>query len=146
MERAVAERRRIAPIARDGSALLDGPACGLLDLEQIHAHLGAGRERGESVADEGARHAHFFDLGGGVQLKACRRLGETLRRARGTRTLNEVAAQAGLSPETLRKIETGRLPSPAFGTVAAFAAALDLSLDALAREWTEVLPRIVRRA
>ncbi|QHC58724.1 helix-turn-helix transcriptional regulator [Rathayibacter sp. VKM Ac-2760] len=80
------------------------------------------------------------------QLEAGRRLGESLRRARGARTLNEVAAQAGLSPETLRKIETGRLPSPAFGTVAAFAAALDLSLDALAREWAGALPRIARGA
>jgi transcriptional regulator with XRE-family HTH domain len=80
------------------------------------------------------------------QLEAGRRLGETLRRARGTRTLNEVAAQAGLSPETLRKIETGRLPSPAFGTVAALAAALDLSLDALALEWAGATTRVVRRA
>jgi hypothetical protein len=31
----------------------------------------------------------------------------------------EVAAVAGLSPETLRKIETGRAPTPAFFTVAA---------------------------
>jgi transcriptional regulator with XRE-family HTH domain len=69
------------------------------------------------------------------QLEAGRRLGETLRRTRGVRTLNEVAAQAGLSPETLRKIETGRLPSPAFGTVAALALTLNLSLDALALEW-----------
>ncbi|MCM6761499.1 helix-turn-helix domain-containing protein [Rathayibacter sp. ZW T2_19] len=80
------------------------------------------------------------------QLEAGRQLGETLRRARGSRTLNEVAAQAGLSPETLRKIETGRLPSPAFGTVAALAAALDLSLDALALEWAGASTRIVRRA
>lgn len=80
------------------------------------------------------------------QLESGRRLGESLRRARGARTLNDVAAQAGLSPETLRKIETGRLPSPAFGSVAALAAALDLSLDALAREWTEGSTRIVRGA
>lgn len=80
------------------------------------------------------------------QLEAGRRLGETLRRARGARTLNEVAAQAGLSPETLRKIETGRLPSPAFGTVAALAAALDLSLDALALEWAGASARAARPA
>jgi len=80
------------------------------------------------------------------QLEAGRRLGETLRRARGARTLNEVAAQAGLSPETLRKIETGRLPSPAFGTVAALAAALDLSLDALALEWAGASARVARPA
>ncbi|WP_407650970.1 helix-turn-helix domain-containing protein [Herbiconiux ginsengi] len=70
------------------------------------------------------------------QLEAGRRLGESLRRARGTRSLNEVAAQAGISPETLRKIETGRLPSPAFGVVAALAGALNLSLDVLAVEWS----------
>ena len=80
------------------------------------------------------------------QLEAGRRLGETLRRARGARTLNEVAAQAGLSPETLRKIETGRLPSPAFGTVAALAAALELSLDALALEWAGASARVARPA
>lgn len=80
------------------------------------------------------------------QLEAGRRLGETLRRARGTRTLNEVAATAGLSPETLRKIETGRLPSPAFGTVAALAQALDLSLDVLALEWARAPAREARGA
>ena len=69
------------------------------------------------------------------QLAAGRRLGETLRHARGTRSLNEVAVSAGISPETLRKIETGRLPSPAFGVVAALAGVLGLSLDALAEEW-----------
>jgi transcriptional regulator with XRE-family HTH domain len=69
------------------------------------------------------------------QLAAGRRLGEALRSARGTRSLNEVSATAGISPETLRKIETGRLPSPAFGVVASLAAALGLSLDDLAVEW-----------
>ena len=41
----------------------------------------------------------------------------------------EVAAVAGLSAETLRKIETGRAPTPAFFTVAALAGALGLSMD-----------------
>ncbi len=44
----------------------------------------------------------------------------------------DVAAAAGLSAETLRKIETGRAPTPAFFTVAALAHALHLSLDDLA--------------
>ncbi|WP_424211108.1 helix-turn-helix domain-containing protein [Streptomyces sp. BI20] len=57
------------------------------------------------------------------------RLGALLRLARGERSMVEVAAAAGLSPETLRKIETGRAPTPAFFTVAALAGALDLSLD-----------------
>jgi transcriptional regulator with XRE-family HTH domain len=60
------------------------------------------------------------------------RLGRLLRDARGDRSLVEVAAAAGISAETLRKIETGRIPTPAFFTVSALAAALDLSLDTLA--------------
>ena len=43
----------------------------------------------------------------------------------------DVAAAAGVSAETLRKIETGRAPTPAFFTVAALAHALGLSLDDL---------------
>ncbi len=60
------------------------------------------------------------------------RLGLLLREARGDRSLVEVAAAAGISAETLRMIETGRIPTPAFFTVAALATALDLSLDILA--------------
>ncbi|MGN9789834.1 helix-turn-helix domain-containing protein [Streptomyces sp. OZ13] len=60
------------------------------------------------------------------------RLGRLLRRARGDRSMVEVAATAGISPETLRKIETGRAPTPAFFTVAALAVALGLSMDELA--------------
>jgi transcriptional regulator with XRE-family HTH domain len=41
----------------------------------------------------------------------------------------EIAAAAGLSAETLRKIETGRIATPALFTVAALADVLDLSLD-----------------
>ncbi len=44
----------------------------------------------------------------------------------------EVASVAGVPVETLRKIEAGRVPTPAFFTVAAIAAALDLSLADLA--------------
>ncbi|MGW0549151.1 helix-turn-helix domain-containing protein [Streptomyces altiplanensis] len=60
------------------------------------------------------------------------RLGQLLRQARGDRTMVDVAARAGLSPETLRKIETGRAPTPAFFTVAALAGALGLSMDDVA--------------
>ncbi|GAA0829041.1 helix-turn-helix domain-containing protein [Streptosporangium amethystogenes subsp. fukuiense] len=60
------------------------------------------------------------------------RLGTLLRQARGTRSMTEVAAAAGLSAETLRKIETGRIPTPAFFTIAALAAVLNVSLDVLA--------------
>ncbi|OAH13930.1 helix-turn-helix domain-containing protein [Streptomyces jeddahensis] len=60
------------------------------------------------------------------------RFGALLRQARGDRSMVDVAAAAGVSAETLRKIETGRAPTPAFFTVAALAAALDVSLDELA--------------
>jgi transcriptional regulator with XRE-family HTH domain len=63
-----------------------------------------------------------------------RRLGALLREARGTRTPAEVSAASGVSLETLRKIESGRVPTPAFFTVAALAAALGLPLDRLAEE------------
>lgn len=59
-------------------------------------------------------------------------LGALLREARGERSLGEVAGASGISAETLRKIETGRIPTPAFFTVAALARALGLSLDELA--------------
>ncbi|CAM5254528.1 helix-turn-helix domain-containing protein [Streptomyces narbonensis] len=59
------------------------------------------------------------------------RLGLLLRSARGERSMVEIAAAAGLSAETLRKIETGRAPTPAFFTVAALAGVLDLSMDEL---------------
>lgn len=60
------------------------------------------------------------------------RLGKLLREARGGRSMADVAASAGISAETLRKIETGRAPTPAFFTVAALAGALELSMDELA--------------
>ncbi|MGW9120742.1 helix-turn-helix domain-containing protein [Streptomyces sp. NPDC055663] len=57
------------------------------------------------------------------------RLGVLLREARGGRSMVVIAASAGISAETLRKIETGRAPTPAFFTVAALAGALGLSMD-----------------
>lgn len=60
------------------------------------------------------------------------RLGTALRTARGTRSIAQISAAAGISAETLRKIETGRVPTPAFFTIAALADALSLSLDQLA--------------
>lgn len=67
-----------------------------------------------------------------------RYLGHLLRQARGERSMAEVAAAAGISAETLRKIETGRAPTPAFFTVAALAGALGLSLGELAGRCAEV--------
>ena len=63
------------------------------------------------------------------------RLGALLRRARGERSMLTTALDAGVSPETLRKIETGRVATPAFPTIAAIAAVLGLSLDAV---WAEI--------
>ena len=45
----------------------------------------------------------------------------------------EVAAASGVPIETLRKIETGRIATPAFFTVAALAAALAIPLDDIVR-------------
>ncbi|MEU2035945.1 helix-turn-helix transcriptional regulator [Nocardia amamiensis] len=70
-----------------------------------------------------------------AQIDAGRRLGAALRDARADRDLGEVARAAGISPETLRKIETGRLPSPAFGTVVSLSQVLALPLDDLANIW-----------
>lgn len=63
------------------------------------------------------------------------RLGALLRRARGERSMLTTALDAGVSPETLRKIETGRVATPAFPTIAAIAEVLGLSLDAV---WAEI--------
>jgi len=64
------------------------------------------------------------------------RLGELLRRARGNLSMTEVAAKAGVPVETLRKIETGRVPTPAFFTVASLAGALGLTLEEIASHCT----------
>lgn len=47
----------------------------------------------------------------------------------------DTALAAGVSPETLRKIETGRVATPAFPTIAAISDVLGLSLDAV---WAEI--------
>jgi transcriptional regulator with XRE-family HTH domain len=47
----------------------------------------------------------------------------------------DIALDARVSPETLRKIETGRVATPAFPTIAAIADVLGLSLDAV---WAEI--------
>jgi transcriptional regulator with XRE-family HTH domain len=60
-----------------------------------------------------------------------RRLGEVLREARGARSMTSVAAAVGMPVETLRKIESGRVPTPAFFTIAALAGELALPLHEL---------------
>lgn len=62
------------------------------------------------------------------------RLGATLRQARGGRSMVDVAAAAGIPVETLRKIETGRIVTPAFFTVAALGSVLGLDLAVLAAD------------
>ncbi|MBW4722106.1 helix-turn-helix domain-containing protein [Saccharothrix obliqua] len=69
------------------------------------------------------------------------RLGEALRHARGDRSMVQIATAAGISVETLRKIERGRVPTPAFFTVAALATAVGLSLDTLCRHLDDDLSR-----
>ncbi|NJP53072.1 helix-turn-helix transcriptional regulator [Streptomyces sp. SBST2-5] len=59
--------------------------------------------------------------------------GSLLRQPRGDRGRAEVAARAGISAETLRKIETGRAPTPAFFTIAALAGGRGLSMDSRPR-------------
>lgn len=59
-------------------------------------------------------------------------LGRTLQRARGNRSAAEVAQLAGISLDTLRKIERGAIAAPTFFTVTALARVLDLDLTALA--------------
>lgn len=70
-----------------------------------------------------------------AEVERGQRLGALLRRARGESSMLNTALAAGLSPETLRKIESGRVATPAFPTIAAIADVLGLSLDAL---WAEI--------
>jgi transcriptional regulator with XRE-family HTH domain len=74
------------------------------------------------------------------------RLGTLLREARGARSMAEIAAVSGVPAETLRKIETGRIATPAFFTVAALAAALGLSLEDVVRQCAEPGETLAARA
>jgi transcriptional regulator with XRE-family HTH domain len=70
-----------------------------------------------------------------TEVERGQRLGALLRRARGVRSMLDIALEAGVSPETLRKIESGRIATPAFTTIAAIADVLSLSLDDV---WSEI--------
>ncbi|MFE3454082.1 helix-turn-helix domain-containing protein [Nonomuraea sp. NPDC059194] len=72
------------------------------------------------------------------------RLGHLLRQARGERSIVEVANAAGMSAETLRKIETGRIATPAFFTIAALAEVLEVPLDQLALRLIPAAPGLER--
>lgn len=69
------------------------------------------------------------------QVKAGQRLGALIRAARAGRDPETIARQAGISPETLRKIEVGRIPSPSFGTVIGLCTALDMPLQNAVDAW-----------
>jgi transcriptional regulator with XRE-family HTH domain len=71
-------------------------------------------------------------------------LGRALQRARGRRSAAEVSRLAGVSLDTLRKIERGAIATPAFFTVAALARVLDLDLATLATSTLrEPVPAVV---
>ena len=70
-----------------------------------------------------------------AEVERGQRLGALLRRARGDRSMLDTALAAGVSPETLRKIESGRVATPAFSTIAAIADVLGLGLDAV---WADI--------
>jgi DNA-binding phage protein len=69
------------------------------------------------------------------QVKAGQRLGALIRTARAGRDPETIARNAGISPETLRKIEVGRMPSPSFGTVLGLCNALGLPLQNAVDAW-----------
>lgn len=69
------------------------------------------------------------------QIRAGQRLGALIRTARAGRPPEDIARDAGISPETLRKIEVGRLPSPSFGTVVGLCDALGLPLQVAVEVW-----------
>lgn len=69
------------------------------------------------------------------QIRAGQRLGALIRAARAGRAPDEIARAAGISPETLRKIEVGRMPSPSFGTVVGLCEALGLPLQQAVDAW-----------
>ncbi|MGC4932408.1 helix-turn-helix domain-containing protein [Gordonia sp. DT30] len=69
------------------------------------------------------------------QIDAGRRLGALLRSSRAGQDPETVARQARISPETLRKIEVGRIPSPSFGTVVAICDAIGLPITEAVDVW-----------
>ena len=69
------------------------------------------------------------------QVEAGHRLGALIRTARAGRDPELIARHAGISPETLRKIEVGRIPSPSFGTVIGLCNALGMPLQKAVDAW-----------
>ena len=75
------------------------------------------------------------------QVAAGQRLGSLIRAARAGRDPEVIARTAGISPETLRKIEVGRIPSPSFGTVIGLCTALGMPLADAAEAWQGTVDR-----
>lgn len=69
------------------------------------------------------------------QIRSGQRLGALIRTARAGRDPEAIARHAGISPETLRKLEVGRMPSPSFGTVVSLCDALGLPLQDAVDAW-----------
>lgn len=60
------------------------------------------------------------------------RLAQRLREERGDRSRNDVAFEAQLAPDTIKRIEDGKTLDPGFFTVADLAVVLGLELNELA--------------
>lgn len=73
------------------------------------------------------------------EIKRGQELGAALREARGARTMVDVALGAGVSVETLRKIETGRSPSPEFFTILCICSELGLSMDSFMQRRSDIV-------
>ena len=99
---------------------------------------------GVQVEEVDADHCPFFQSGerAGDELAGCSHLLDLRRRPqfdhdacplcpRGPLTMVEVGARAHVSMETLRKIETGRSPSPEFFTIASICSALGITMEHL---------------
>src|SRR5690606_35913420 len=152
----------------DGAGLVDGCRGEIVELGDRGARPGVGGDGLERAGDDAARLAHGLECSAGLDLHHANNytgisigrytgdmvrppltpeerlrgehLGRLLRQARGERSLAEVAAAAGMSAETLRKIETGRIATPAFFTIAALADVLDISLDHPAERSSPAIP------
>lgn len=73
------------------------------------------------------------------QVEAGQRLGALIRTARAGRDPEMIARQAGISPETLRKIEVGRISSPSFGNVVGLCTALGMPLQDAVDAWRGIV-------
>ena len=68
-----------------------------------------------------------------AEVKRGLQLGQALQKAREPRTQSQLAAEAAVPLDTLRRIEQGKVSNPGLFTVAAIAAKLELSLDDLVK-------------